>query len=128
VNENISLYGEYTNFHTHWYVHHLYDEGYRNDLRTMGHWWGDVKAIDDKSAGTAATVRLNWHISPSFNLQAMVRSAQVDSSETYQYERATEVELKLKQLYNSGFLNYGLNYGKDVNGESYYRVSFGYNW
>ncbi|WP_448548403.1 capsule assembly Wzi family protein [Thalassotalea fusca] len=128
LTENISVYGEYTNFHTHWYVHHLYDEGYRNDMVTMGHWWGDVKALDDKSAGNAATARLNWHISPSFNMQLMVRSATVDSSATYQYERATEAELKLKQLYKTGFLNYGLNFGKDINGESYYRVSFGYNW
>jgi hypothetical protein len=128
ITEETSFYAEYTQFHQRWYVHHLYDEGYRNDNTVMGHWWGNNKALDDISSGNAATIRFNWDIQDNYHLQLKLKSAYIDPSLNYQYKRTNDFEMKLKQVYKKGFLNYSINLGKDINNDSYYRVSFGYNW
>ena len=128
ITEKTSFYAEYTQFHQRWYVHHLYDEGYRNDKTVMGHWWGNNKALDDISSGNAATIRFNWDIQDNYHLQLKLKSAFIEPSLNYQYERTKDFELKLEQVYKKGFLNYSINLGKDLNNDSYYRVSFGYNW
>jgi len=128
LNEATSLYIEHTIFEDLWYVHHLYDEGYRNDLNVIGHWWGDRKSIKDGAMGNSSTLRFNWDISSNYHLQTKFRTAQIDSSIDYQYQRSKELELHLKQIYNDGFINYSVNFGKDINGESFYKLSLGYNW
>lgn len=128
ITESTSFYAEFTEFHERWYVHHLYDEGYRNDKIVMGHWWGNNKALSDISAGNASTVRFNWDVNNSYHLQFKFRSAFIEPSERFQYQRTSDLEIKLKQVYQQGFLNYSINIGKDIENESYYRIAFGYNW
>lgn len=128
LNENISFYAEHSMFHNAWYVHHLYDEGYRNDKVVMGHWWGNHKAIDDISAGNASTIRFNWDLLDNYHVEFKYKSAFIEPSLGYQYHRTNDLEIKLQQVYKKGFLNYSINIGKDVQNESYYRIAFGYNW
>ena len=128
LSDKTSLYAEFTEFHERWYVHHLYDEGYRNDKIVMGHWWGNHKAMNDLSAGNASTIRFNWDIEDSFHIQLKYKSAFIEPSVSYQYHRTHDLEVKLKQVYKTGFLNYSINIGKDVQRESYYRLALGYNW
>lgn len=128
LTDGTSLYIEHTKFEDLWYVHHLYDEGYRNNLNVIGHWWGDRKAIKDGSTGNSSTLRFNWDINSNFHLQTKLRTAQIHSSINYQYQRTKELELHLKQVYKDGFINYAINVGKDVNGDSFYKLSLGYNW
>lgn len=128
LTEKTSLYGEFTEFHQRWYVHHLYDEGYANDQTVMGHWWGNHKAMDDLSAGNASTIRFNWDFQDAYHLQVKLRSAFIEPSTNYQSHRTNDVEIKLKQVYKKGFLNYSVNIGKDLQNESYYRIALGYNW
>jgi len=128
INKDISLYAEHSKFHTAWYVHHLYDEGYRNDGTVMGHWWGNHKELKDGSAGNASLVRLNWDFSQMFHLQTMLRTAEIDSTNKSKYSRSKELELSLSQVYKDGFINYSLTAGSDIYGDSFYRASIGYSW
>jgi hypothetical protein len=128
LTEKTSLYAEFTEFHDRWYVHHLYDEGYRNDGTVMGHWWGNNKALSDISAGNASTIRFNWDVNNTYHIQFKLRSAFIEPSEGFQYQRTNDLEVKLKQVYQKGFLNYSINLGKDIQNESYYKIAFGYNW
>ena len=116
---------EHSKFHTAWYVHHLYDEGYRNDGTVMGHWWGNHKELKDGSPGNASLLRLNWDFSQTFHLRTILRTASIDSSK---YSRSKELELKLAQVYKDGFINYSLTAGSDIYGESFYRATIGYSW
>jgi hypothetical protein len=128
INNDLSLYAEYTKLHSAWYVHHLYDEGYRNDDTVMGHWWGNNKELKDASPGDASLVRLNWDISQKFHLQTLLRTATIDSSDKEKYSRANEIELSLRQVYKNGFINYSLMAGSDIYGESFYRATVGFSW
>jgi len=128
VNQDLSMYIEYTKFHDRWYVHHLYDEGYRNDGSVMGHWWGNNKALNDKSPGNAALLRLNWDISQEMHLQTILKTAKIDAISNIQYSRSKEIQVTLKKIQNHGFMNYSVSLGKDIYDASYYRLSVGYNW
>jgi len=128
INDNISFYAEYSKFHTAWYVHHIYEEGYRNDGTVMGHWWGNNKELNDKSPGNSLLIRLNWDVSPKFHLQTLLRTAVINSTDKEKYSRSKELELSLKQVYKNGFINYSLMVGNDIYGDSFYRATFGYSW
>jgi hypothetical protein len=128
INNDLSLYAEYSKFHTAWYVHHLYDEGYSNDGTVMGHWWGNNKELQDGSPGNASLIRINWDISSKYHLQTKLKSAAINSSEKNKYSRSKEVELSLTQVYKTGFINYSLMAGSDIYGESFYRATIGYSW
>jgi len=128
INKDISLYAEYTKFHTAWYVHHIYEEGYRNNGTVMGHWWGNNKELKDSSPGSSSLIRLNWDVSSKFHLQALLRTAVINSSDKEIYSRSKELELSLKQVYKNGFINYSLMVGNDIYGDSFYRAAFGYSW
>lgn len=128
INKDFSLYAEHSKFHKSWYVHKIYGEGYRNDDVVMGHWWGNNKELEDRSAGNSSLIRLNWDFSPKYHLQTLFRTAAIDSLTQDKYSRAQEIELSLKQVYKNGFLNYSLTAGSDIYGESFYRATLGYNW
>jgi hypothetical protein len=128
INEELSFYAEHSQFHTAWYVHHIYDEGYRNDDTIMGHWWGNNKELNDGSPGNASLIRLNWDFSKKYHLQTLFRTAAIDSTDEGKYSRSKEIELTLKQVYKNGFINYSLMAGNDIYGNSFYRATFGYNW
>jgi len=128
INKDISLYAEHTKLHSAWYVHHIYDEGYRNDDVVMGHWWGNNKESGDDSPGDASLIRLNWDMSQKFHLETLFRTSIVDSSNTEKYSRANEINISLRQVYKNGFINYSLMVGSDIYGKSFYRAAVGYNW
>ena len=130
INEKLSFYAEHSIFHSAWYVHHIYDEGYRNDGTVMGHWWGDNKELKDGSPGNASLIRVNWDFSQKYHLQTLLRTATIDSydEELYKYSSSKEIELRLTQVYKNGFINYSLMAGNDIYGESFYRATFGYSW
>jgi len=128
VNKNISLYTEHSTFHSAWYVHHLYAVGYRNNGTVMGHWWGNNKELKDSSPGSASLIRLNWDFSQKYHLQAMLRTAKIESSIKNKYSRSKELELKLAQVHKDGFINYSLTAGNDIYGKSFYRATIGYSW
>ena len=128
LNDDTALYLEHTIFEDLWYVHHLYDEGYRNDLSVIGHWWGDIKAINDGATGNSSTVRINVDLFKRFHLMAKLKTAKVQSSPQFSYQRHNEIALLLSQVYHDGFINYSFSLGSDVNGDDFMKLAVGYNW
>ncbi len=128
VTRKTSLYFEHTIFHRAWYIHHLYDEGYRNDGTVMGHWWGNSKELKDSSPGNASVIRFDWDVSEKYHLETLFRTTTIDSYNKDKYSRAKEIELTFSQVYKDGFINYSLIAGVDLYGESFYRATFGYSW
>jgi len=128
LNDDVSLYAEHSIFHSAWYVHHIYAEGYRNDGSVMGHWWGNSKELKDGSPGNTSLIRVNWDISQKYHLQTLLRTATIDAADTEKYSRSKEIEMTLKQVYKNGFMNYSISAGSDIYGDSFYRATIGYSW
>lgn len=128
LTESLSLNVEYSKFHTAWYVHHIYDEGYSNDKVKMGHWWGNMKKANDGAGGTAASMRIDWQTPIIEQVTILYRTATVDSSTVANYKRSHEVELKLKKMLNNAFVDLTVNVGEDTLGEKFLSTSVSYTW
>ncbi|MEW6982395.1 capsule assembly Wzi family protein [Colwelliaceae bacterium 6471] len=128
LSNNTSLYVEHSIFHDKWYVHHLYDEGYRNKNVIMGHWWANEKSLNDDSGVSLSTVRFNWDINSTNHLEILIKTGKLDTLNQWQNNRTKEMELNLKHAYKSGFIGLSLNVGKDTFGDSFSRASVSYNW
>lgn len=128
LSENISLYLEHSSFHDKWYVHHLYDEGYRNNHHVIGHWWGDNKLVQDAIGANVTTAKLNWDISQLNHIEFIARTVQNDPSPLVKYKRSQELEINYKMAYDKGFIGLSINAGKDTFGDSFSRISVSYNW
>ena len=125
---NTSINFEYTKFHREWYVHHIYGEGYSNDKVKMGHWWGNLKAPDDKASGSAMSMRIDWQTQVVDQITLLYRTATVDSSSIMNYQRSHEIELNFKKMIKSAFLNLAINVGEDTLGEKHLGTSISYIW
>jgi hypothetical protein len=125
---NTSLNFEYTKFHSAWYVHHIYAEGYSNDKVKMGHWWGSLKKPNDGVGGNAISLRFNWQNIGSYQVSMLYRSAEFDPSELYNYKRSQELEISLEKVTGSGFLGAKLNIGEDSLGNKFIGSSLSYRW
>ena len=127
LTDSLSLNIEYSKFHTAWYVHHIYDEGYSNDNIKMGHWWGNLKTENDGSAGNATSMRLDWQTQTFEQITLLYRSATVDGTSSV-YQRSHEVELNLKKMANNAFVNFTLNLGEDTLGKKFIATGISYIW
>ena len=128
LTDSLSLNIEYSKFHTAWYVHRIYDEGYANDKVKMGHWWGNLKAENSLDAGTAASIRVDWQTPVIEHMTLLYRTATVDSSSVISYQRSHEIELKFKKTLKSAFINLAINLGEDTQGEKFLSTSISYIW
>jgi hypothetical protein len=128
LTDSLSLNVEYSKFHTAWYVHHIYQEGYANDKVKMGHWWGNFKAANSSAAGTAASIRVDWQTPVIEHITLLYRTATVDSTSVASYQRSHEIELKFKKTLKSAFINLAINLGEDTQGEKFLSTSVSYIW
>lgn len=128
LSEKSSLYVEYSDYHSHWYIHHLYDEGYRNDGAIMGHWWANDRVNDDKVGGTTFNIRYNHDFGDYGHLEAKIRQISLNTSAQAEYETANELELSYKHAYQEGFLGINLLLGKDIYQQNHYRIGINYTW
>lgn len=63
VTKRVGLHIEHSFRDHNWYVHHLYNNGYRNDGNSMGHWVGDTvkkNSSYDNMAGDTGFLMLTW--------------------------------------------------------------------
>lgn len=128
LTDSLSVNLEYSKFHTAWYVHHIYEEGYSNDKIKMGHWWGNMKAANDGAGGNATSMRIDWQTTMIDQVTMLYRTATVDSSSIADYKRSHEIELKLKKMLKSAFINLTINIGEDTLGDKYLGTSVSYIW
>jgi len=129
ITESTSLYFEYSDFHTHWYEHHIYGEGYRNNGTGMGHWWAGNRNNGDLAGAIASTIRLNTDIDSTNHLEVMLKSVEItEELAQVDYQRMNEIQISLQHVYETGFIGLTLNVGRDTYGDSYYRAAVNYTW
>lgn len=128
LTNDISMNLEYTKFHSAWYVHHIYDEGYSNDKVKMGHWWGNLKAPDDGVGGSAISMRLDWQNIGNYQFSALYRSAKFDASSIENYRRSHQLELSVDKAFGASFIAIKLNVGQDAINNRFVNTSLSYRW
>ncbi|TQV80234.1 capsule assembly Wzi family protein [Aliikangiella coralliicola] len=118
-----------------WYTHHIYQEGYRNDQNTIGHWWGDEKAPDDAIGAQIISFKYNYELSDEHKLELSYKSIYNDPDaggegpfNNYNYERGHELNLRLDEVNKDGIWHYDLYVGNDVFGEDFSRLAVTYRW
>ena len=118
-----------------WYTHYIYSEGYRNNLHTMGHWWGDEKVIDDGIGAQVYTLRYNHELSDRYHLETKIKYINNDPDagservyDSYNYSKGKEIELTLYALTESAQWKYQLYFGSTTFDEDFARLSIEYNW
>ncbi|MGX5201614.1 capsule assembly Wzi family protein [Aliikangiella sp. IMCC44632] len=134
LTQDSSLSLEYQLVRTAWYGHHLYQEGYRNDLSVMGHWWGNEKQFNDGIGAKIFTTRYNLQLSDATRFDVKLASfenknygtpGQYDESK---YSTAYELTLGLSELKSDSVWRYELYLGRDNFGKDFSRVSVRYSW
>ncbi len=128
LTESLALNVEYSKFHTAWYVHHIYDEGYSNDKIKMGHWWGNMKAANDGAGGNATSMRIDWQTTMIDQVTMLYRTATIDSSSIADYKRSHEIELKFKKMVKNAFVDLTINAGEGTLGDKFLSTSVSYTW
>ena len=134
LTEYSSLLIELQHIENAWYTHHLYEEGYRNDLNSIGHWWGDEKLVNDPIGAKIATIRYTHEFSERFHLDVKlatlenVNLSNEAPSDPSIYDRGNELTIGLNQIGKSDVWRYELYTGNDMFGENFSRFSVEYSW
>ena len=124
-----SLLVEYQHIENGWYVHGLYQEGYRNKLHSLGHWWGDEKLLNAGIGAYVLTIRYNREINSNLHFDARFATMENDNlSEEGVYNKSIynqgyELTLGLNQVDGDQEIRYQLYTGKDMLGEDFTRLS-----
>jgi len=134
VTEKSSVLFEYQLIENGWYTHHIYQEGYRNDLNSIGHWWGDEKLLSDPIGAKILTLRYNLEINSDFHFDAKLTTVEnlnvgeeAPSDESI-YQRGYELTLGLNDISDSKIWRYEIYAGKTVLDERFARISVSYRW
>jgi hypothetical protein len=128
LTKSSAVYLEYSDFHDSWYTHHLYDNGYSNEGKVMGHWFTKDRVNQDKTGATLASVKFDVDLNAKDHVEVVFRSVALDPSSFKTYKRSKEIEINYKHAYKSGFAGVSFQAGTDAFGKSFYRASISYNW
>ncbi|MGX5173713.1 capsule assembly Wzi family protein [Aliikangiella sp. IMCC44653] len=134
LTSNSSLLIEHQLVENAWYTHHIYQEGYRNDLSSMGHWWGNEKSISDKIGSQITSLRFNQNINDFISFDAKLVTfinknvgSEAPSNESV-YSRGHELTFGLSEYNENAVWRYELYLGRDNFGKDFSRVSVRYSW
>lgn len=135
LTEKSSLLTEFQFIKDAWYTHHIYQEGYRNNLRTIGHWWGDEKEIDDGIGAQILTLRYNHELTDKYHLEAKFKYINNDPEagsegifDQYDYSKGRELEISLFEIGKQSQWRYQLYIGEDTLDNDFSRISIAYTW
>lgn len=134
LTEDSSLSVEIQQIENGWYTHHLYQQGYRNDLHSIGHWWGDEKDLKDPIGARIFSLRHTTRWLDDYLLQtewSHVKNQNVGDeapSDPAPYHTAQWLKLSLSGLNADNPWVYQLYAGNDVWNQNFYRLSLGYYW
>jgi hypothetical protein len=106
-----------------WYVHHIYQDGLRNEGNVIGHWGGDWRTLGDGVGARSLMVRVGRQLSMGGILEATYRTLENESYTGQSYERAQLLELRYSRAWRDFHFGGELDLGDDVFGESYSRIS-----
>jgi hypothetical protein len=105
-----------------WYVHHVYQDGLRNEGNVIGHWGGDMRVLNDGVGALSLMGRVGWQGRMGGMLEATYRTLDNEDYTGFAYERAQALELRYSRAWGDFYFGGEAHVGRDVFGESYSRV------
>jgi len=105
-----------------WYVHHIYQDGLRNESNVIGHWGGDMRVLNDGVGALSFMARVGWQGRMGGMLEATYRTIDNEDYTGFAYERAQAIELRYSRAWGDFHFGGEAYVGSDVFGESYSRV------
>jgi hypothetical protein len=128
IGEDMDLTLEFSEWQNSWYVHHIYQDGTRNDGNVLGHWAADQRAKSDGVGGQAAVLRWNWQFLGNHLAHLQLRSVEQESYSAANYTSGYDVTAR----YSVGMGDYitGVEgtMGRSVWDEDFYRAGFFLRW
>ena len=122
VGRNLDLTFEASEWQNGWYVHHIYQDGLRNDGNVIGHWGGDLRVLNDGVGALSMMARVGWQGRMGSTLEATYRILDNEAYTGIAYERAQALELRYSRAWRDFHFGAEAYAGRDVFGESYSRV------
>jgi hypothetical protein len=121
LGEKFSATFELTEWQNGWYVHHIYQDGLRNDGRVIGHWGGDWRTLGDGVGARSLFARVGWDASFG-TVEASYRQLDNEAYTGGNYETAQQIDARFSRPWQQLFVGAELTVGQDVFGESYSRL------
>lgn len=107
-----------------WYVHHIYQDGLRNEGNVLGHWGGDWRVPGDGVGATSFMGRAGWQLPGGDLVEVTYRTLENEDYGAADYDRAHSLDVRYSRRWRREFLLGGeINLARDVFGEQYCRVS-----
>jgi hypothetical protein len=121
LGEKFSATFELTEWQNGWYVHHIYQDGLRNDGHVIGHWGGDWRNLGDGVGARSMFARVGWDASFG-TVEASYRQLDNEAYTGGNYETARQIDARFSRPWQQLFVGAELTVGQDVFGESYSRL------
>jgi hypothetical protein len=122
LGEKFSATFEITEWQNGWYVHHIYQDGLRNDGHVIGHWGGDWRRLGDGVGARSVFARVGWDTRFG-TVEASYRQLDNEDYTGGNYETARQLDGRYSQPWGQWFVGAELTVGQDVFGESYSRLA-----
>jgi hypothetical protein len=119
---NIELTFEAGDWQNGWYIHHIYQDGLRNEGNVIGHWGGDQRVLDDDVGALSFMTRIGWQGNMGGMIEATYRTLDNETYSGVAYERAQALELRYSRAWRDFHFGGEVYVGRDVFGESYSRA------
>jgi hypothetical protein len=122
LGEKFSATFEITEWQNGWYVHHIYQDGLRNDGHVIGHWGGDWRRLGDGVGARSMFARVGWDASFG-TIEASYRQLDNENYSGGNYQTARQIDGRYSRPWGQWFVGTELTVGEDVFGESYSRLA-----
>jgi hypothetical protein len=106
-----------------WYVHHIYQDGLRNEGNVIGHWGADLRVLNDGVGARSLMTRIGWELGAGGSLEATYRTLENESYSANAYSRAQSLDLRYSRAWRDFYFGAEIYVGRDVFAQDYSRVS-----
>ncbi len=123
LGKNLALKFEVSEWQDAWYVHHIYQDGLRNDDHVIGHWGGDWRTVSDGVGAQSWMVQVAWE--PKFGglVEGTYRSLDNQLYTNQPYVTGSNFDLRYSHQWRQFLTGAEVSFGRDVFGAAYSRVS-----
>lgn len=122
IARHLDLSYEVTERQNGWYAHHIYQDGFTNEGRVIGHWAADQSSPADDVGGWSQSLRLDWLASFGGLVQLQLRSLANQDYSGVDYEDGYDASLRYARAVGNFTLGGEVRGGRDVFGEDYTRI------
>jgi hypothetical protein len=106
-----------------WYVHHIYQDGLRNEGNVVGHWGADLRDVGDGVGAQSMMLRAGWELGAGGMLEATYRTLENEEYTGGNYARARMLELRYSRAWRDFHFGGKIYLGRDVYAQDCSRIS-----